>query len=76
MSRQLTALEIADRTFPAADPGDAVMIEHRHTIGGQPDVALEPGRPEAQRELERLDRVLRCMGTRAPMGESDRWIET
>ena len=53
----------------------AVVIEHRHPVGGQPDVALEAGRAEAKCQLERLDRVLRRVRASAAVGERDRWIE-
>ena len=73
---QLTAQELTDRALPPPDPRHAVVIEHRHPVGGQPDVALEAGRAEAKCQLERLDRVLRRVRTSATVGERDRWIET
>ena len=42
---------------------DPVVVEHRHAVAGQPDVALQAGGAETQPELERLQRVLRRMGS-------------
>ena len=51
---------------------DAVVVEHRDAVGGQPDVALQPGRAEAEAERERLERVLAGVGAGPPVGEGDR----
>ncbi len=64
-----------DRPAPTPDTDDTVVIEHGHAVGGQPDVALEPGGPELQGDPERLDRVLRRPVAGASMGEADRRIE-
>ena len=69
--RQLRPGELADRSLAKPGGDDAVVVEHRLAVGGQPDVALETGRTEPQAEGERLERVLPgvCPGT--PMGEGD-----
>jgi len=47
------------------------VVQHGHAVGSEPDVALKARRAELQRELERLDRVLGRVRTRAAMGETD-----
>jgi hypothetical protein len=64
-------LEPADPSAPNAD--DAIVIEDGNAVGGEPDVALEAGGPELQREPERLDGVLGGVGPGPAVGESDRW---
>ncbi len=66
--------DLADR--PAAEAAaahDAVVVEHGSPVGGEPHVALDPGGPEPQGQLERLDRVLGCLGARSAVGERYRW---
>ena len=70
-SGQVGAGDVADRPLAPADPHDAVVVEHRDAVAGQPDVALEPGRAEAQAQREGLERVLRGVGAGAAMGEPD-----
>ena len=60
---------------PEARAHDAVVVEHRNAISRQPDVALQAGRAEAQRQGEGLDRVLPGVRLRATVGERDRALE-
>ena len=73
--REACPIDLGDG--PLAEPllDDPVVIEHRDAVSGQPDVALEAGRAQPEREVERLDRVLGRVGTSAAVGERDRWIE-
>ena len=50
---------------------DAVVVEHRLAVGGEPDVALEAGRAQPQGQRERLEGVLGGVGPGAPVGEAD-----
>jgi signal peptidase I len=70
--RELGPRQLGDRPPPHATSHDAVVVEHGHAVRGQPHVALEPGRPEPQCQLERLDRVLRRVRPRPAMPEGDR----
>jgi hypothetical protein len=49
------------------------MVENGDTIGRQPHIALETGGPEAERELERFDRVLAAVGPCTSVREADGW---
>jgi hypothetical protein len=64
----------ADRS--AAQPGldPAVVVEDGHAVGGEPHVALQTGRAQAQAELEALDGVVERVGPAAPVGEGDRRV--
>src|ERR687898_44480 len=55
------------RAWTPAD--EAVMVEDGLAVGGEPDVALEPGGAQPQGEGEGLEGVLRRMGTRTAMSE-------
>ena len=48
-----------------AGPHDAVVVEHGDTVGGQPDVALQPVAPSRRAEREGLERVLPGVGAGA-----------
>ncbi len=72
---EVSSSELGNRSFAQALLDDAVVIEHCDAVGGEPDIALEPGRSEAQRQLERLQGVLGSVSAGAPMGERDRGIE-
>ncbi len=56
---------VADGPPAPTDPHDAVVIEHRHAVGGQPDVALQTGRAEAEAQREGLE-VFSGAWARAP----------
>ena len=64
-------VERRDRPTPQTGSHHTVVIEHGDAVGGDPGVALEPGGPEPDRQLERLEGVLRGMGPRPAMGEQD-----
>jgi hypothetical protein len=68
---KVSAVEVGDRSLAPTDPHDAVVIEHRDAVAGQPDVALEPGGAEAKAQLEGLQGVLRSMGASTAMSEPD-----
>ena len=72
---QILRRTCGDRAAPPPDADDAVVVEHEHAVGRQPDVALETGGPELQGNAKRLDRVFRGAVAGAPMGEADRRIE-
>ena len=55
-------------------PDHAVVVEHGLAVGGEPHVALQPGRPEAHGEAEGLEGVLGGVGPGAPVGEADRGV--
>jgi hypothetical protein len=65
----------ADRSTAPAQPDDAIVIEHRDAVGSQPDVALQPGRPELEGDMERLDGVLRRPVPGTAVGEANGRIE-
>ncbi len=67
--------DLGDRRLAHTPPNDAVVVEHRDAVGGDPDVALETGRTEASGQREGLDRVLRGVGARPTMGEGEWGIE-
>jgi hypothetical protein len=73
--RQVGPAQLGDPAFPGPDPHHAVVVEHRHPVGGEPQVALQPGGSEPEAQLERFDRVLRGVGTGATVGKRDRWVE-
>ena len=75
MVRQIGSSNVADRATANAPLDHAVVIEHGHAVGGEPDVALQPGRTEFECQLEGLERVLRSMRAGASMSERDRRIE-
>jgi hypothetical protein len=62
----------ADGPVAQADLDLPVVIEDDRPVGGEPDVALEAGRAQAQGELERLDGVVGGVGPPAAVGEGDR----
>ncbi len=72
---QVGSNTLPDRSASAADPNDAIVVEHDDAVRGQPDVALETAGAELQGHLERLDRVLRRPVPRPAMGESNRRVE-
>ena len=63
---------VADRLAPEEAAEDAVVVEHGHTVGGEPDVALQAGGAEPQGQLEGLEGVLPGVAAGASMGEADR----
>ena len=72
---QLVPGERADGPLAPAELDDAVVIEHRHAVGGHPHVALQTGRSEAEAQREGGDRVVAGMGAGAPVGEGDGGVE-
>ena len=60
-----------DRPAPQPSAHHPVVVEHRLAVGGEPHIALEAGGPQAQRQLEGLQRVLRRVGPSAPVGETN-----
>ena len=48
------------------------MVEHGDAVGRDPDVGLEARRAELERQLERLERVLRRVRARPAVREADR----
>ena len=69
-------LAMARRRTPAAH--HAVVVEDRHAVGGEPDVALEAGGAQAQGQRERLEGVLGSVGARSAVSKrvgwrDDRW---
>jgi hypothetical protein len=64
-----------DRLAPDPPLDHTVVIEHSHTVGRQPDIALESSGTELQRQFECLKGVLGRMGARTSMGKRDRWVE-
>lgn len=71
MGREVTGRGLGDRTSEGPSADDAIVIENGDTVGGQPDITLHAAGSEAKRQFERLDRVLRCIGSRTAMGEAD-----
>ena len=69
------AAQRADRAAADRRRTHAVVVEHRHAVGGEPHVTLQPVGPEAQGQLERLQRVLRGVGARPAVAERDRVVE-
>jgi hypothetical protein len=57
---------------PETTADEAVVIEYRHAVSRAPHVALEPRGAELSGQLERLNRVLRGVGTGPAMSEADR----
>ena len=67
---------LADRPISPEGPLDhPVVVEHRHAVGGDPDVALEARGAQLQGQFEPRQRVLRGMGPGAAMAERDGIVE-
>jgi hypothetical protein len=64
-----------DRGSATAASHHSIMIQYGDSVGGDPYVAFETGRAQAEREGERLDRVIRSVGPGSSVGEGDRWVQ-
>ena len=62
--------DAGDGPAPQPPADDAVVVEDRLAVGGEPHVALEAGGAQAQGERERLERVLGGVGPGAAVGET------
>ena len=68
--------QLADRSIPTHCPlHHAVVIEHRDTVGGDPDIALQPGGAELERQFETGKGVLGRVGPGSAMAEGDGVVE-
>ena len=57
---------------PAEAPAhDAVVVEHGVPVAGEPHVALDAARAEADGQAERIEGVLGRVGPRSSVGEPD-----
>ena len=64
-----------DRALAAPPAHHAVVVEDRDPVSGEPDVGLQPGRPEPQGQGERVQGVLRGVRPGPPVGEADRRVD-
>jgi sec-independent protein translocase protein TatB len=72
---QIGSVDLTDRAFAQPFANDAVVIEHGHTVGGEPNVTLQPGRAEAKRKPERLHCVLGRIALCATVAEANRRVQ-
>ena len=75
IASRTSAVSASTRSGPAVDARERrVVVDHRHTVGRQPDVELEAvaGR-DRERGGERRERVLRRAPPVAAMGQPERW---
>ncbi|GAC1536648.1 MAG: hypothetical protein NVS3B12_19860 [Acidimicrobiales bacterium] len=72
MGGQLATTDLADRSLAHPGAHETIVIEHRDPVRGEPHIALEAGGPEPASEIERLDRVVRCLGPGTAVSEPDR----
>ena len=63
------------RVLPNDLLDDSVVVEHRHAVGSDPDVALQPGCAEFEGQLEAGQSVLRGMGPGPAVAEGDGVVE-
>jgi hypothetical protein len=54
---------------------DAIVVQDGYAVRGHPDVALQPGGPQFERQLEARESVLRSVCPGATMAERDRFLE-
>ena len=60
---ELGAGHLGDRAVAAERPlHQAVVIEHWHAVGGDPHIALQPGRAQLEGQFEAGEGVVRSMG--------------
>jgi hypothetical protein len=70
---KLIGVDFGDGGASQPTPQKTIMVKHHLTIGSQPSVSLEARCPEAQRQLERLQGVLSCVGARPTVREPNWW---
>ncbi len=76
VGRKVRPANRGDRSAPAEGTAhDPVVVEHRHPVGGQPDIALQPAGTELEGQAEGFEGVLGGVGAGTPMGEDDRFGE-
>lgn len=68
---EVLTTDLGDRSTPGPPTDDAVVVQHRASVGGDPHIALETLGPEAESEPERVEGVLPLEGAGTAMGESD-----
>ena len=74
--REIAPIHLTDRHPAGCAPSHhAVVVEHGHPVGGEPDIALEPRRPEPEGEGEGLEGVLRRMRTGSAVPEDHGLVE-
>ena len=71
---QVGAVHRGDGPAAQAPAGDAVVVEHRLAVGGEPHVALDAGGAEAEGQREGLERVLGSVRARARGGRMRRVV--
>ena len=76
MLGQVGAGDFLDGAAAQAAFDHPVVVEHGDAVGGEPDIALETGRTEAECERKRFERVFGGMGSGTPMAERDRGVES
>ena len=69
---KLRRVNLSDSPASWSPPDDTVMVKNRHPIRCHPNITLDPRCAETHCELERLDRVLGCIGSRSAMRKADR----
>ena len=73
---QRRSAQLADGPVsPERPPDDPVVVEHGDAVGGDPDVALQPGGAQFQGQLEPGQRVLRGVRPCPAMAEGDGVVE-
>ena len=73
---QRRPLQLADRPVSPERPlDDAVVVEHRHAVGGDPDVALQTVGTQLEGQLEPRQGVLRGVSPGAAVAEGDGLVE-
>ncbi len=63
---QLAPGQLGDATAPGSPAHHAVVVEHRLPVGGEPDVALQPGGAQPRAASRKASRVFSGAWARAP----------
>jgi len=72
---KILAFHSIDRCSATAASHHSIVIQYGDSVGGDPYVAFETGRAQAEREGEGFDRVFRSVGPGSSVGEGDRWVQ-
>lgn len=75
MRREFLPENLGNRTLLGQTFDDAIVIEHRFAVGGEPDVRFETGRTESNREDKGFDGVFASVRTGTAMSETNWWAD-
>jgi hypothetical protein len=72
VGREVVTIARGDAVSPQAPAHEAVVVEHRLAVSGEPHVALQARGAQPDGQREGLQRVLRGVGSGPTVGEPDR----